>query len=77
MIVSKEDAKAEGMTHEGTLYGIDVYMRLNGNNEFDALPKVYWLHTWLWLCDAAYFVASWFLLPGCYIDTPMTIGDPI
>lgn len=77
MWVSKAAAKKAGMTHEGTLYGVAVYLRLLNKNDFDAVPKLWPSIAWLILCDLAYDFAAWFVPLDAELVTPMTVGKEL
>lgn len=74
MWINKETAKELGMTHEGTLYGVDVWMQLGNTQEFHAVAKFIPLAIWLWICEVFYDAAVYFMREDQYLETPMTIG---
>lgn len=77
MWVTKAAAKNAGMTHEGTLYGIPVYLNILNKNDFNAVPKFWPSILWVLLCDVMYDFAAWFVPLDGEIVTPMTVGKEI
>jgi hypothetical protein len=74
MWVSKEEAKEAGMTHEGVLYGVKVYMRLGTEAEIVAIAEFLPCTLWLMLCDTIYDTVAMLMPEYHELDTPMTIG---
>lgn len=79
MWVTKENAKALGMTHEGTLYGVDVWLWFNpeDDNRFDAAAKFIPAVLWIKFCNFMYDSAEWFIPEGYELHTPITVGGEI
>ncbi len=74
MWVSKEVAKHCGMTHEGTLYGVKVFLKLGRDIEFDAVAKFLPATMWIAMCDLLYELTSYCMPADATLVTPMTIG---
>lgn len=79
MWMLKEEAKEYGMTHEGKLYGVSVWLRFNerDRNRFDAAPKFVPFMLWIRFCEFMYDTAEYFIPEGYELYTPMTVGEQI
>jgi hypothetical protein len=76
--LTKDEAKEAGMTHEGTLYGIPVYLGDTDNPEaFLAVPKIPLLVLWTLFCNSAFEFFAMFCPDSVEIRVPVTFGDKL
>lgn len=76
LYVPEAAAKERGMTHEGTVFWVPVWLAIDGDNLL-ATPKVPALELWCWLCDAATTAATYFMTEDQFLALPLTIGRPL
>lgn len=76
--ITREDALANGFTHEGSLYGIPVWFQDVDSDTPVCAPKLYLLTPYCMFMDALFgFVAGVFMREDQYLRTPMTIKGRI
>lgn len=76
--LTKQDALAAGLTHEGTLYGLPVYLGDIDNPEaFLAVPKIPPLVVWTLFCSYMFEFFALFVSEDVEIRTPMVLGDEL
>lgn len=76
LFVTIEDAKASGLTHEGSLFGVPAWMRFD-DNVAAAVPKFQPFIAWTWLAEWAFEIASWFLPAHTMLSSPIHLGRSI
>ena len=76
LFVTIEDAKLCGLTHEGSLFGVAAWMRIEGAS-CQAVPKFQPFMAWTWLCDRIYDLAAWVIPAGYYLPSPIYLGASI
>jgi hypothetical protein len=82
MMITREQAKADGYTHEGTIYGFPAWMKsLHGDyDEFDAQTKLACVNFIPVACDMAFHAFGSLLgLMGvnATFACPFKVGDKI
>lgn len=75
--ITKRQALAAGLTHEGTLFGVPAYFESSDGDIVMGTPKVPILHLWCALCDSLYELASYFLHGHHVLISPIYIKRPI
>ncbi len=77
LYVRETVAIANGMTHEGRLFGVPAWLRVDGDDQVTGTPKVPALHLWCLLIDLSLEVASCFMREDQVLASPITIGRPL
>ena len=78
LFLTKADALEHGLTHEGTLFGIPVFLGDVTNPEsFLAVPKIPILVFWTLLCTKMFEFFASFVSEDIVIKTPIVVGDPL
>jgi hypothetical protein len=78
LYLTRADALAFGLTHEGTLFGLPVYLGdVTNPDEFLAVPKIPVLVLWTLFCSKAFELMSYFISEDTVVKTPMVLGDPL
>lgn len=75
--VSKEDALAAGLTHEGTICGVPCWMIEDEDGNASGAPKFVPAQLWISLCDKLYNFATVFMSREHYIEFPMKVKNKI
>lgn len=77
--ITRATAKAVGLTHEGTLYGVPAWFEGDdADSEVTmATPKVPLLHAWCWLADLFYEFGSMLIPADAVLRAPIRITGPI
>lgn len=75
--ITKREALAAGLTHEGKLFGMPAWFGEDNGQICMATPKVPILHIWCMFCDALYELASYFLHGHNVLRSPIHIERPI
>jgi hypothetical protein len=78
--ITREDALAAGLTHEGTLFGVPAWFAGAGENDegnFMATPKFKPLGIWTLFADSLYDIAECFLPAGRVLESPIRITGEI
>ena len=77
--ITRDHAKAAGLTHEGTLFGVPAWFE--GNDEDSdvtmATPNVPLLHAWCWLADKFYAFGAMLIPADAVLRSPITIKNRI
>lgn len=74
LYLNETAAKACGMTHEGTLFGVPAWLVITGDNEVTGCPKLPILQLWCVAVDAAMEFALYFIPSNIEVATPVSIG---
>jgi hypothetical protein len=77
LYITKREALAAGLTHEGTLFGVPAWFGEHNGQVCRATPKIPVLHLWCMFCDSLYEVASYFLHGHTVLKSPIHIERPI
>ena len=78
LYLTKADAVELGMTHEGTLFGLPVYLgEVDNPEQFLAIPKIPVLVLWTVLCSKLFDFFAMFCHPDTEIVTPVVVGDQL
>ncbi|MFT4410199.1 hypothetical protein ACLMOV_11270 [Stenotrophomonas muris] len=75
--VTKGDALANGMTHEGTLFGVPAWLRVDSEEQVTGTPKIPALHLWCWVIDQLLELTCCLLPRDCALVSPITVGREI
>jgi len=76
MFVNREEALELGLTHEGTMFGLPVWMGEIHTDSPMVCPKFQPGRYWLSLCDSACEALTYVIPDTCGFDT-MTVIGPI
>lgn len=75
MFIDREAALAEGLTHEGTLFGVPAWFMDDGTGEISlATPKFLPFSVWCALMDKAFDLATYFLPPTVQLEAFRVTG---
>lgn len=69
-------AIAQGMTHEGRMFGLPSYVASDGDVVIGC-PKVPLLQVWCILVDGLMHAACYFLSEDVVLETPIYVGRPL
>ncbi|NMT33346.1 hypothetical protein HGQ62_01625 [Stenotrophomonas maltophilia] len=75
--VTKADALANGMTHEGTLFGVPAWRCVDSEEQVTGTPKIPALHLWCWVIDQLLELTCCLLPQDCELVSPITVGGEI
>lgn len=72
--IDKATALKVGMTHEGTIFGAPMWFEGDplATGMITGIPKSSIFTPWIWLCDQAFELATWFMLVEQSIQMPCT-----
>lgn len=77
--ITRATAKAAGLTHEGTLFGVPAWFQ-GDDEDADvtmATPKVPLLHAWCWLADKFYEFGAMLIPADQVLRSPIHVTGPI
>jgi hypothetical protein len=78
LFITRADALAYGLTHEGTLFGLPVFLGdVDNPTGFLAVPKIPILVVWTLLCTKMFEFFAHFVDEDTVIKTPMVLGDKL
>jgi hypothetical protein len=77
LYITKQEAIASGLTHEGTLYGVPAWFGEDDGHICMATPKIPALTLWCLFADACYELASYFLKGHQVLHSPIHIQRAI
>jgi hypothetical protein len=76
--IGRATAKAAGLTHEGTLFGVPAWFAGDDDGELSmATPKVPLLHAWCWLADKFYAFGAMLIPADAELRSPIHITNRI
>jgi hypothetical protein len=76
LFVTRADALASGLTHEGSIYGVPSWMRVDGD-DYMAAAKFAPLAIWCVLCDKVFDIWAAFMSDEYILVSPMKLGKRI
>lgn len=82
LVITKQMARDAGMTHEGKIYGVPVWMgHVNDPEYVDAVAKIYPLSWWMtfrgWVDDMIVDAVYLLFRHQIAIETPIEVIRPI
>jgi hypothetical protein len=75
--ITRETAKAAGLTHEGTLFGAPAWFGEHDGELAMATPKIPALHAWCWLADKFYEFGAMLIPADAVLRSPIHIKNRI
>jgi hypothetical protein len=78
MFIDRLAALEEGLTHEGTLYGVPAWFADDGAGEITlTTPKFLPFAAWCWLADMAFDLAAYFTPSDQLLVSPIHVTGRI
>ena len=77
LYITEADAIEAGMTHEGRMFGVPSWLRIDSEEQVTGSPKVPLLHVWCMFVDAVLEIGSWFVSSDNTVESPITVGRRI
>ncbi|OEZ02306.1 MULTISPECIES: hypothetical protein [Stenotrophomonas] len=75
--ITEQEAADAGMTHEGRLFGVPAWLRVDSDEQVTGTPKVPALHLWCWVADLAMELKACFFYVDEVVESPISIGRRI
>jgi hypothetical protein len=77
LYITRDRAVALGFTHEGSLYGAPSWMIPEGDDAGVGVPKFVPLLAWVFLCEAAADLFTWFMTEDQVLKLPIHVRGRI